>query len=80
MKLSYLRMLAYTLIAVGLINWDYQRGKPQVITHSLIIILPGAILLLSTFINPLRRWVTLRAYAILWVGIALVTIAYAFLN
>jgi hypothetical protein len=73
-------MLAYTLIAVGLINWDYQRGNPQVISHSLIIILPGAILLLSTFINPLRRWVTLRTYAILWLGIALATLAYAFLN
>ena len=80
MKLSYLRMLAYALIAVGLINWDYQRGKPQVIAHSLIIILPGVILLLSTFINPIRRLVTLRAYAILWLGIALVTLAYAFLN
>ena len=68
MKLSYLRMLAYTLIAVGLINWDYQRGKPGVITHSLIIILPGVVL------------VTLRGYAILWLGIALVTLAYAFLN
>ena len=80
MKLSYLRMLAYTLIAVGLINWDYQRGKPGVITHSLIIILPGVVLLLSTFINPLRKLVTLRGYAILWLSIALVTLAYAFLN
>lgn len=80
MKLSYLRMLAYTLIAVGLINWDYQRGNPEVITHSLFIILPGVVLLLSTFVNPLRRLVILRGYAILWLGIALATLAYAFLN
>ncbi|CAB4682023.1 MAG: hypothetical protein F2664_00020 [Actinobacteria bacterium] len=80
MKLSYLRMLAYSMIAVGLINWDYQRGNPHVITHSLIIILPGVILLLSTLINPLRKLVTLKGYAILWLAIALATLTYAFLN
>jgi len=79
-KVSYLRMLAYSLIAVGLINWDYQRGKPHVMSHSLIIILPGAILLLSTFLKPLHTLISSRAYALLWLGIALVTLAYAFLN
>lgn len=61
--MSYLRMLAYTIIVVGL-----------------IIILPEAILLLSIDINPLHGPVTLRAYSILWLGIALVALAYAFLN
>jgi len=79
-KVSYLRMLAYSLIAVGLINWDYQRGKPHVMSHSLIIILPGAILLLSTLIKPLHKSISSRVYAILWLVIALVTLAYAFLN
>ncbi len=80
MKLSYLRMLAYSMIAVGLINWDYQRAKPEVMTHSLIIILPGVILLLSTLINPLRKLVIGKSYAILWLAIALATLTYAFLN
>lgn len=80
MKVSYLRMLAYSMIAVGLINWDYQRGKPGVIGHSLIIILPGLLLLLTTLFKPLQKLISLRSYAILWLGISLITIAYAFLN
>jgi hypothetical protein len=58
-------MCGYLLLAVGLINLRYQTGKSSVLTHSLILIIPGALLLTSTFVKagkigyiqkPPQRW------------------------
>ena len=35
----------YLLVAMGLLNLRYQTGEPGVLTHSLIILIPGAIIL-----------------------------------
>lgn len=74
------RMMAYTLIAIGLINWDYQRGNSNVVLKSLIIILPGFILLLLTFLNFGKKLLSSRRSFLLCSLIAIVTVIFAFIN
>ena len=73
-------MGGYLLIAVGLINLRYQSGQSGVFGHSATIIIPGALLLVSTLVSPLVMLLDLRPtkVAVLILGIALV--AYAVLN
>ena len=40
----------YLLIAMGLLNLRYQTGQPGVLTNSLIILTPGAVILVMSFI------------------------------
>jgi hypothetical protein len=73
-------MWAYALIATGLLNWDYQRNAPHIAAHSLAIVIPGLVLLLSTFFTPTRKLLTQRASQIAWFLIGAGALAYAFLN
>lgn len=74
------RMWAYSLIAIGLINWDYQRNQSQVMTHSLFIIIPGVILLALTFLPSARNFLQNRLARAGWFLIGLAAIAVAFWN
>jgi len=78
--LNNYRMGGYLLIAVGLINLRYQSGQSGVLGHSVTIIIPGALLLVSTWISSLVKLLNLRPtkVAVLTLGVAL--IAYAVLN
>ena len=78
--LNNFRMWAYALIAIGLLNWDYQRAQPHVVFYSLLIITPGIILLLLTLISAGRRQLAKSYSARLWAGIGLAAIIIAFLN
>ena len=49
MKTSNYKMLAYALIAVGLINWDYQRAHHNIFFISALSWIPGFALLAATF-------------------------------
>ena len=73
-------MWAYAMIATGLLNWDYQRATPNIVAKSLVIIIPGALLLAITFIPAARQFLLSKGAraAIAFVGIA--ALAYAFLN
>jgi uncharacterized membrane protein YoaK (UPF0700 family) len=55
MRINNYRMLAYTLIAVSLINWDYQRAKANILPIVLIALIPGIALLAVTFSTSLSR-------------------------
>ena len=78
--MNNLKMLAYALIAIGLINWDYQRGNPNVIVNSLLIILPGAILLSLTLTKFGRGWLANKFSIYLWSVIGIAAILFAFIN
>ena len=73
-------MWAYAMIATGLINWDYQRSAPHAMVHSLIIIIPGAILLAFTFNKGLSATLHKPASKYIWGLIGAAALAYAFLN
>ncbi|CAB4936355.1 unannotated protein [freshwater metagenome] len=74
------RMGGYLLIAVGLINLRYQTGHNGVLLHSLIIIIPGVLLLASTWRSSAMRFLQMRAGKTLAIVIGLALIAYSIIN
>jgi hypothetical protein len=60
-RINNFRMAGYLLLAVGLINLRYQTGKSSVLTHSLILIAPGALLLASTFTDAGKEVATYKS-------------------
>jgi len=67
------RMGGYLLIALGLINWQYQNNDADVVTRSLLIVIPGILVILMTFIKPLDSFLGSR------VGMSVVTVIGALL-
>ena len=61
-------MGGYLLLAVGLINWQYQNADAGIASRSLLIVIPGVAILAMTFIKPLDTFLASRA------GMAIVTV------
>ena len=74
------RMGGYLLVAIGLINLRYQTGHSGVVTHSLTIIIPGAILLAATWIPALAKKLESKAVQAITITLGLILIAYAVIN
>lgn len=66
-------MGGYLLLAVGLINWRYQNADAGIATRSLLIAIPGVLIVAMTFIKPLNKFLASR------VGMAIVTVVGAVL-
>ncbi len=66
-------MGGYLLLAVGLINWQYQNADAGIASRSLLIAIPGVIIVAMTFIKPLDAFLASRA------GMAVVTVLGALL-
>ncbi len=66
-------MGGYLLLALGLINWQYQNNDADVVTRSLLIVIPGVVVILMTFIKPLDSFLASR------VGMSVVTVMGALL-
>ena len=65
------RMGGYLLLAVGLINWQYQNADAGIASRSLLIAIPGVAIVTMTFIKPLDKFLASRA------GMAIVTVVGA---
>ena len=74
------RMGGYLLIAIGLINLRYQSGQSNVLGRSLIIIVPGALLLGSTWISSLSKVLDRRSTKVLALSLGLVLVGFAIFN
>lgn len=74
------RMWAYSMIAIGAINWDYQRRNSQVVAHSLLIIIPGLILLGMTYLPAGRKLLQHQSVRIAWIVFGVAALIYAFTN
>ena len=73
-------MGGYLLIAVGLINLRYQTGKSSVLTHSLFLIIPGALVLASTFTNAGKGWLHTKAATAIVITCGGLLLIYSFIN
>ena len=73
-------MAGYLLLAVGLINLRYQTGKSSVLTHSLILIIPGALLLASTFTDAGKKWLHTKAATAFVITCGGLLLVYSFIN
>jgi hypothetical protein len=78
--LNNYRMGAYLLIAIGLINLRYQTGHNGVLTHSLTIIIPGAVLLAITWVPAIAKKLEAKAVQAVLITLGLILIAYAVIN
>ena len=74
------RMWAYSMIAVGAINWDYQRRNQHVVSHSLLIVIPGLILLGMTYLPAGVVLLQKRAVQVAWIVVGVAALIYAFTN
>ena len=73
-------MGGYLLLAVGLINLRYQTGKNSVLAHSLILIIPGALLLASTFSDSGKKWLHTKAATAIVITCGGLLLMYSFIN
>ena len=64
-------MGGYLLLAVGLINWQYQNEDAGIASRSLLIAIPGVAIVAMTFIKPLDKFLASRA------GMSVVTVVGA---
>lgn len=73
-------MGGYLLIAIGLINLRYQSGQSGVVTHSLAIVIPGAILLAITWIPAIAKKLESKAVQAVTITLGLILIVYGVIN
>jgi len=74
------RMGAYLLITMGLINLTYQNGKDNILVNSLIIIVPGVLLLGATWLSSLSKVLNLRSTKVLALALGLALMGFAVFN
>ncbi|MCX6451281.1 MAG: hypothetical protein NTZ31_06255 [Actinobacteria bacterium] len=70
----------YLLIALGLINLRYQTGHSNVLTHSLLIVIPGALILLMSWLAPTKKILEMKVVKYISLVILVALIAYAAIN
>jgi hypothetical protein len=74
------RMGGYLLLALGLINWQYQNNDAGVATRSLLIVLPGVVVIAMTFIKPLDAFMGSKVGMSLIAVIGAILVGLSFLN
>ena len=73
-------MGGYLLLALGLINWQYQNNDAGVATRSLLIVLPGVVVIVMTFIKPLQAFMGSKVGMSLIAVIGAILVGISFLN
>jgi hypothetical protein len=74
------RMGGYLLLAVGLINWQYQNEDAGIAARSLLIVIPGVVIVAMTFIKPLDKFLANRAGMSVVTVVGAVLVGLSFLN
>jgi hypothetical protein len=78
--MTNLRFGGYLLVAMGFINMRYQTGHQNSVAHSLSIIIPGALLILATFIKQTEKFLEIRSVKAVAGILVLLLVGYSFLN
>jgi hypothetical protein len=79
MRSNY-RMGGYLLLAVGLINWRYQNEDAGIASRSLLIAIPGVVIIAMTFIKSLDKFLASRAGMAIVTTIGVVLVGLSLLN
>ena len=74
------RIGGYLLVAIGLLNLRYQTGEPGVVTKSLIILAPGALVLILSFIPKTAAMLNSKTVQRISIVIGIATIIFAAVN
>lgn len=73
-------MGGYLLLCIGLINWQYQNADAGVATRSLLILVPGVVVVAMTFIKPLDTFMGSKLGIFLVAAVGVLLVGIAFLN
>ena len=73
-------MGGYLLLAIGLINLRYQTGQSEVLRSSLLIIVPGTLLLIATWIPAIAKLLIPKSSQILVIILGTLLAFYAIVN
>ena len=73
-------MGGYLLLAVGLINLRYQTGQSEILKNSLLIILPGVLILIATWIPAIAKMLLPKTTQILVTTLGTLLALYAIVN
>ena len=73
-------MGGYLLLAIGLINLRYQSGQSEVLRSSLLIIVPGTLLLIATWIPAIAELLIPKSSQILVAIVGTLLAFYAIVN
>ena len=73
-------MGGYLLLAVGLINLRYQTGQSEILKNSLLIILPGVLILIATWIPAIAKMLLPKTTQILVTTFGTLLALYAIVN
>jgi len=74
------RMGGYLLLAIGLINWQYQNEDAGIASRSLLIAIPGVVIVAMTFIKSLDKFLASRAGMSIVTVVGAVLVGLSFLN
>jgi len=73
-------MGGYLLLAVGLINLRYQSGQIDVLKNSLLIVVPGALLLAATWVPGIAKLLLGKSSQIVVAALGILLVVYAITN
>jgi hypothetical protein len=73
-------MGGYLLLAIGLINLRYQTGQSEILKSSLLIIVPGTLLLIATWIPAIAKILLPKSSQILVTTLGSLLALYAIVN
>jgi uncharacterized membrane protein len=74
------RMGGYLLLAIGLINLRYQTGQSEILKNSLLIIVPGVLVLIATWIPGFAKLLLPKSSQILVITLGSLLALYAIVN
>jgi uncharacterized membrane protein len=74
------RMGGYLLLAIGLINLRYQTGQSEILKNSLLIIVPGVLLLIATWIPAIAKLLLPKSSQIIITTLGTLLAFYAIVN
>jgi hypothetical protein len=78
-RINNFRMGSYAALAVGLINLRYQTGESGNLSKSLVLVIPGAALLLLSLTDLGKKWLSVKSAGYIALAIGAVLVAYSFL-
>jgi hypothetical protein len=76
-RINNFRMAGYAALAAGLINLRYQWGSD--VNKSLVLIIPGALLLLSSLTTPGKNWMQTKSSTAVVGSIGSLLLIYSFI-
>jgi uncharacterized membrane protein len=74
------RLGGYLLVAIGLLNLRYQTGEPDVVRNSVIILTPGVVILILSFIPKTAAALNTKTAQKISIVIGLAAILFAAIN